>query len=280
MTTSSSGVAYTRQKLAARWGRVEERIWPLREFERLRVPSAAALTVICDDGQTEDLAVVDVLSRAGAHGVFAISPDLIGRPGFMSYAQLRQVRDAGHEIAFHGTTHEPFTGQQPASLQASLHTGMAQLADQGLVATTLVYPYGANNRRVRAAVAPAFDCAFTTWSGLNQRVTNRYALRRLPFGAYAGRTPRPEAWYLRCIERATAGDCWPTLMLHPGVSTHTRSHNEMLARLLQHARECGVPVRTARQHIAEAGPRLRDEAQPRSRQQPVTTMAARSERSR
>jgi peptidoglycan/xylan/chitin deacetylase (PgdA/CDA1 family) len=269
MTTTNRWIAFARQKLAARWGRVEERIWALRDFERLQVPSEAALTVICDDGQTEDLAVVDVLSRAGVHGVFAVSPELIGRPGFMSYAQLRLVRDAGHEIAFHGTRHDPFTGQQPASLQASLQTGMAQLADQGLVTTTLVYPYGANNRWVRAAVAPAFDCAFTTWSGLNQRVTNRYALRRVPFGAYAGRTPAPEAWYRQCIERAAEGDCWPTLMLHPGVRTHTRSHNEMLGRLLAHARHCGVPVRTAKQHITEAGPRPRDQAQPRSRQQPV-----------
>lgn len=274
MTTTNRAVAFARQKLAPRWARLEERIRGLRDFERLRVPSAAALTVICDDGQTEDLAVVDVLSRAGAHGVFAVSPDLIGRPGFMSYAQLRQVRDAGHEIAFHGTTHEPFTRQQAASLQAALHTGMAQLADQGLVTTTLVYPYGANNRWVRAAVAPAFDCAFTTWSGLNQRVTNRYALRRIPFGAYAGRTPRPEAWYLQCIERAAAGDCWPTLMLHPGVSTHTGRHNEMLARLLEHARHCGMPVRTAKQHITEAGLQPRDNPQPTSRQRPVNRGSA------
>ena len=154
MTTTNRWVALAHRKLTGRWTRFEERICGLRDFERLRVPSQAALTVICDDGQIEDLAVVDVLSRCGVHGVFAVSPGLIGRPGFMSYEQLRQVRDAGHEIAFHGTTHDPFTHQQPASLQATVRAGMAQLADHGLVATTLVYPYGANNRWVRAAVAP------------------------------------------------------------------------------------------------------------------------------
>jgi peptidoglycan/xylan/chitin deacetylase (PgdA/CDA1 family) len=251
-----------RQKLGAPWSRVEERLWGLREFERLDAPSTAALTVICDDGQIEDLAVADVLSQAGMRGVFAVSPDLIGRRGFMNYTLLRQVRDAGHEIAFHGTTHEPFTRRPAERLLEDIFVGIAQLADEGLATTTLVYPYGSNNRRVRALVAPAFDCAFTTWMGFNQRMTNRYALRRIPFGAFAGRRPPPEAWYRQCIQRAAAGDCWPAFMLHPGQRAHRPEHNRMLGRLLEHARQCGVGVRTARQHLADAGLRARDTAQP------------------
>ena len=262
MTTTNSLFARARGRLGAPWSRFEERLWGLRDFERLDVPATPALTVICDDGQMEDLAVADVLSRASVRGVFAVSPDLIGRRGFMNYTLLRQVRDAGHEIAFHGTTHEAFTHQQAERLLEDIFIGIAQLADEGLAATTLVYPYGSNNRWVRALVAPAFDCAFTTWMGFNQRVTNRYALRRIPFGAYAGRKPPPEAWYRRCIERAAAGGCWPAFMLHPGHPAHGPEHNEMLGRLLEHARRCAVGVRTARHHLADAGLRARDTAQP------------------
>jgi peptidoglycan/xylan/chitin deacetylase (PgdA/CDA1 family) len=262
MTTTSSLFAAARQKLSAPWSRLEERLWGLRDFERLHVPTAPALTIICDDGQLEDLAIAEVLSQAGVRGVFAVSPALIGRHGFMNYTLLRRVRDAGHEIAFHGNTHEPFTRQQAESLLESIYIGTAQLADEGLTTSTLVYPYGSNNRWVRELVAPAFECAFTTWMGFNQRLTNRYALRRIPFGAYAGRKPPPEAWYRRCIERAAAGACWPALMLHPGVRPHDSKHNAMLGRLLEHARQCGLPVRTARQHLANAGLQGHDAAQP------------------
>jgi len=217
------------------------------------VPQSAALTVMCDDGACADLDVVDVLTQAGVRGVFAVSPDLVGRSGFLNFAQLAQVRDAGHEIAFHGTTHEPFTDlRRKGDLPAAIRDGMKRLADEGLFPTTLIYPCGANDRRVRALVAPLFDCAFTTWYGQNDRVTNRYAIRRMAFGAYAGRSTFDEAAYRRCIERAAASTCWPTWMLHPGAGGHTREHNVMLARLLTHAREVGVPVRTARQHLAEA----------------------------
>jgi peptidoglycan/xylan/chitin deacetylase (PgdA/CDA1 family) len=253
MTTTNRWLALARKRLAAPLARFEERALGLRGFERLRVPTSAALTVICDDGELADLEIVDVLAQAGVRGVFAVSPCLIGRAGFMSYAQLLQLRDMGHEIAFHGTTHESFTRMHDDErLRATLRGGLKRLADEGLSASTLVYPYGRNNRRVRAAVAPLFDCAFTTWFGLNERLTNRYAIRRIPLGAYAGPPTLPESWYRQCLERAAAGDCWPTLMLHPGGAGHTGEHTAMLGRLLAHARELGLPVRTAKQHLTEA----------------------------
>jgi hypothetical protein len=253
MTTTSERLAAIRQRLTAPLARLQERVLGRRAFEHLEVPQSAALTVICDDGACADLDVVDVLTEAGVRGVFAVSPDFIGRPGFLTYAQLGQLRDAGHEIAFHGATHEPFTDlYRKGDLPAAIRNGMKRLADEGFCPTTLVYPCGANDRRVRAVVAPLFDCAFTTWPGQNHRVTNRYAIRRMAFGAYAGRSTFDEAVYRRCIERAVASACWPTWMLHPGTAGHTRAHNTMLARLLVHAREVGVPVRTARQHLAEA----------------------------
>jgi peptidoglycan/xylan/chitin deacetylase (PgdA/CDA1 family) len=262
MTTTSELLEAVAMRLAAPLAKFEERALGLRTFERLCVPKDAALTVTCDDGGLADLKVLDVLSDAGVAGVFAVSPELIGRQGFLSYAQLAQIRDAGHEVAFHGTTHAPFTRiREEGQLQAAIHDGMKRLADEGFTVSTLVYPYGTNNRFVRAVVATTFACAFTTWIGLNRQTTNRYAIRRIPFGSYAGRSPPQEAWYRGCIEQAAAGHCWPTLMLHPGAAAHTGAHNVMLRRLLGYARELGVPVRTAKQHLPDLSPHATGMAQ-------------------
>lgn len=234
--------------------RAQDLLLPRRDFERLRLPGASALTVSCDDGELKDLDIVEVLEKHGVKGVFAVSPDLIGKPGFLSYAQLRQIRDAGHEIAFHGTTHDPFTGF--ATTQALLQAcrdGLAQLESQGLGRpTTLIYPYGSHDRAVRAAMAGLFDAAFTTWFGLNRHTTNRYAIRRIPFGAYTGKLPASQAWYHRLVDAGARGHAWPTLMLHPSAQEHTREHTAWLDRLVQHALDRGMPVRTAAAHLRSA----------------------------
>ena len=234
--------------------RAEEFLLPRRDFERLQLPLGAALTIVCDDGETKDLDVVEVLDRHGVKGVFAVSPDLIGRPGFLSYEQLRQIRAAGHEIAFHGTTHDAFTGFADAHrLAAATAAGMGRLDAEGLGRpATLIYPFGRHNRWVREAVASTFTCAFTTWFGINRGQTNRYGIRRIPFGAYTGKLPATEAWYRGLIDEAAGGACWPTLMLHPAAAEHGQAHNALLARLIDHAKQRGMPVRTVAAHLGAA----------------------------
>jgi peptidoglycan/xylan/chitin deacetylase (PgdA/CDA1 family) len=232
--------------------RAEEALLGWRDFERLATPAQPALTIVCDDGELKDLDIVEVLESRGVKGVFAVSPDLIGRPGFLSYEQLRGIRSAGHEIAFHGTTHDPFTSfASTRSLQEAVRDGMRRLHAEGLGApSTLIYPFGRNDRAVRKAVSASFDCAFTTWFGLNEKRCNRYAIRRIPFGAYTGKLPATEAWYRGLLDRCAAGACWPTLMLHPSGPGHDRSHDELLGRLIDHARERGLAVRSVVAHLA------------------------------
>lgn len=231
--------------------RAEEMVLGLRDFEHLDVPAQSALTVVCDDGELKDFNIVDVLTQAGVKGVFAVSPDLIGRPGFLSFSHLREIREAGHEIAFHGTTHDPFTGfRDKGLLQATVRDGMARLQAEGLgTPTTLIYPFGRHDRAVRRAVAPLFQSAFTTWFGINKGRTNRYAVRRIPFGAYTGKLAASEEWYRGIVDRACAGGCWPTLMLHPGAAEHSADHTALLSRLLRHAAERDLPVRTVAAHL-------------------------------
>jgi peptidoglycan/xylan/chitin deacetylase (PgdA/CDA1 family) len=231
--------------------RAEEKLLGLRDFERLTLPRESALTIVCDDGELKDLEVVEVLNSLEVKGVFAVSPDLIGRPGFLNYEQLRDIRDAGHEIAFHGTTHASFTGfRDKGRLQGVTREGMSRLHAEGLgTPTTLIYPFGKHDRLVRKAMAEHFDCAFTTWFGINKGCTNRYAIRRVPFGAYTGKLPASEDWYRDIINRCSRGNCWPTLMLHPGAAEHNAAHNMLLSRVIRYARDQHLPVRTVEAHL-------------------------------
>jgi hypothetical protein len=130
---------------------------------------------------------------------------------------------------------------------------MARLQAEGLgTPTTLIYPFGRNNASVRKVMAPVFSCAFTTWFGINKGSINRYAIRRIPFGAYTGNYPATEAWYRSIIDNCAIGTSWPTLMLHPGASGHTDAHNVLLARILGYARERKLSVRTVATHLAAA----------------------------
>lgn len=235
--------------------RAEERVLGLRPFERLEVPSPAALTITCDDGELKDLDIADVLERRGVRGTFAVSPDLIGRPGFLDYEQLRGLHARGHEIAFHGTTHDPFTAfRDTAELAAICREGVRRLQAEGLgPVSTVIYPYGKHDRAVRTVMHELFHCGFTTWFGLNQGRTNRYAIRRVPFGAYTGKLPATEAWYRQLIDDCVSGGGWLALMLHPAAEGHRSEHDAMLGRLIDHARERGMPVRAASEHLAPAG---------------------------
>lgn len=231
--------------------RAQEALLPLRDFERLAVPSPSALSVICDDGEKKDLDIVEVLDAAGVKGTFAVSPDLVGRPGFLTYDELRAIHAAGHEIAFHGNTHDAFTSfRDTEALVQACTQGVERLRAEGLgQAQTLVYPFGRNNRAVREGVSRVFNCAFTTWFGLNERSANRYAIRRIAYGAYTGKQPSTLDWYRGVVDRCATAPCWPALMLHPGSPEHTAAHTAELKQLIAHAQDRGLSVRAVKDHL-------------------------------
>jgi len=234
--------------------RAEELLLGWRPFERLHLPPESALSIICDDGSRQDLDIVEVLERHRVKGVFAVSPALIGRAGFLDAVALRALSAAGHEVAFHGDTHDPFTAVAAATLRGAIDDGVQRLRAEGLgTPRTLVYPFGRHNRAVRAVVAGAFDCAFTTWFGINRGCINRYAIRRIALGAYSGTLPATEDWYRGLLDRAAAGHCWPTLMVHPGSAGHVAAHTAMLSRLIAYAVDRGLAVRTVRAHLGALG---------------------------
>ncbi|WP_428425491.1 hypothetical protein [Methylibium sp.] len=233
--------------------RAEEKALGLLESERLEI-TQGALTLVSDDGEDRNLELANLLGQTGAVASLAVADDFVGRPGFLGYAHLLELQQAGHEIAFHGRTRVPFDlFPDGDALRADLLAGATRLRAQGLSISNLIYRWGTSTRAARKQVQPLFASASVPWFGLNEGTVNRYALRRIAFGAFTGRSVRTQDWFVRVIEQAAQGRCWPILMLHPGAAGHTAEHNAMLHDLLVHAKHVGLPVRTLAQHLAALG---------------------------
>ncbi|MGH9467967.1 MAG: polysaccharide deacetylase family protein [Terriglobales bacterium] len=104
-----------------------------------------------DDGGRSDYEhVLPLLVEFGFRASFFITPALVGRPGYMDWAQIRELAAAGMDIECHGWEHVPLTRLTPAALSQQLRKARHTLQE---VANTpvqfLAAPYGFWNRRVR-----------------------------------------------------------------------------------------------------------------------------------
>lgn len=145
-----------------------------RKGEKNIPPKSALITI--DDGYTCSLNVgAPILKKFGYPATFFIYLDFINKGGkSMSWAQIGELRDMGFEIGGHSVTHSNFNGPKPAKLKfASKDEWLAdeiirskQVIEEqlGIRVTSLAYPFGNHNPKVRELVQQAgYDLAFTTY---------------------------------------------------------------------------------------------------------------------
>jgi peptidoglycan/xylan/chitin deacetylase (PgdA/CDA1 family) len=101
------------------------------------------------------------------------------KPGYMGWAELRSLHEAGFTIGAHGWSHKLLTHCSDAELQTELGRSRLTLEDKlGASVTTMSLPGGRYNRRVLAACAD---------SGYTQVYTSVPRAESLPLGATVGR---------------------------------------------------------------------------------------------
>jgi len=134
-----------------------------------------------DDGYEDFYANAwPVLQQYGFKATLFVSTNAVGTPGHLTWDQLRELRDAGMEVAAHGVTHRSLT-------RMSLEAAQRELADSKRTIETRIgapvrvfsYPTGAYNADVVFAVAAAgYDAAVTADGGVVQDVSRPYELKR------------------------------------------------------------------------------------------------------
>lgn len=118
------------------------------------------LLITFDDGHLSNYEIaLPALARRGMSADFFVNPAMVGRPGFASWAQLREMAGAGMSIQSHGYDHVYLTGLSPRALRSTLSAAREEISQRVGVATTLLAPPGGHMPHGMAAVAR--ECGYT-----------------------------------------------------------------------------------------------------------------------
>jgi peptidoglycan/xylan/chitin deacetylase (PgdA/CDA1 family) len=196
-------------------------------------PDIGPVELSFDDGLAShhELVLPELISR-GLEATFFVAPGLIGKQGFMTWAQVRNLVSHGMTIGSHSLTHGNLALLSPADVRRELQRSKEVLEDElGIPVCDLALPGGFLPAHVRRQAANAgYASVFTSspwnWNGhsmLVPRVCIReivdsdemrriismhfsgYVMReRLRYAVRAAIGPRPYLW----IRGMLQGSSW------------------------------------------------------------------------
>jgi peptidoglycan/xylan/chitin deacetylase (PgdA/CDA1 family) len=126
---------------------------------------ARAIALTFDDGYLDAYhSVLPILRQYNAVATFYIVSDFIGRPGYMGWAELQALRDAGMELGAHSVSHPDLTMLAQAEAAAQIGESRRILREQlGVPVESFCYPAGRFNEQiVELTRAAGFTNATTT----------------------------------------------------------------------------------------------------------------------
>ncbi|MEZ5935867.1 MAG: polysaccharide deacetylase family protein [Alphaproteobacteria bacterium] len=183
-----------------------------------RRPSAPAVTF--DDGHRTNYSnAFPALVEAGMQAEFYVNSALVGRDGFVTWAQLAEMADAGMSIQSHGDHHLFFADLDDRSLETELERSKKTIEDRlGLTVTVLAPPGGRFDRRtVEKALSLGYRALAVSRPGLWTR-TDALTVPRFPIYAHTGedtvaryKSPR-SADTLRAVARYRAARIGQTIL--------------------------------------------------------------------
>lgn len=96
-----------------------------------------------DDGHASNHALAfPALLEHGVRADFFVNPANVGKPGFATWAQLREMSDAGMSIQSHGYDHTYFTDMDRPTLRERLHAARLRIEDEVGAPVELLAPPG------------------------------------------------------------------------------------------------------------------------------------------
>ncbi len=135
-----------------------------------------------DDGHASHFELVaPLLVRYHFAGTFFVTTGYIGKPGYVTWDQLRKLRFLGMEIGSHGATHRPLTQLSAHELAEELRSSKQLLEERlGVPIVAMAAPGGFWNGAVaKAAQHAGYEVAWLSNIGTNGKETSLLALRRV-----------------------------------------------------------------------------------------------------
>jgi peptidoglycan/xylan/chitin deacetylase (PgdA/CDA1 family) len=150
--------------------------------DALAFRDAPAVAITFDDGcETDLLTVVPILRALGFGATFYITVDFLGRRGYMSEEQLRELGNLGCEIGCHSQTHAYLTDLDDAGLHREIVEAKQRLEEiSGKKIKHFSCPGGRYDGRVaNIARAAGYVSVATSRTFANSRSTDLFALGRV-----------------------------------------------------------------------------------------------------
>ena len=145
--------------------------------------SSLRVVLTFDDGCETDLTVAAPLLReANFNATFYATVEHLGRRGYLSSSQLRELSDQGFEIGSHSMTHSYLHDLTTERIRAEVVESKARLEQlTGRRVAHFSCPGGRWDRRVSEIVREAgYDSLVTSQIGINAPETDSFHLARVP----------------------------------------------------------------------------------------------------
>ncbi len=140
-----------------------------------------SVCITFDDGSESDLLfAAPALKQVGFSATFYITAGFVGKPGYLSESQLRDLSSLGFQIGCHSLTHPYLTDIDANRLREETKGAKDRLEHSiGVAVDHFSCPGGRWNQRVVDAVkAAGFKTMATSRTGVNFAGTNPFALAR------------------------------------------------------------------------------------------------------
>ncbi|WP_235941417.1 polysaccharide deacetylase family protein [Paenibacillus puerhi] len=138
-------------------------------LERKSVKPDKPVLLTFDDGYTDNYELaMPILKQYGFPATLFMSPGAVGEPGYVTWEQAGEMKEAGWDIQPHGMTH-PRLSKLSAARQREEITEASRLIEEklGVKSVAFCYPYGDFNKETLAILKEqGFRYAFTIEQGL------------------------------------------------------------------------------------------------------------------
>lgn len=139
-----------------------------------------------DDGY-EDFywQALPILKKYQARGTIYVITDFVGRTGYLTWPELRQIRDSGLvEIGAHTLNHAYLKNIKPELAKAEIDDSKARLENElGIKIVSFAYPFGAfDSNALQIVKSAGYTNAVSVIPGVNQSENNLFYLFRLRSG--------------------------------------------------------------------------------------------------
>lgn len=143
------------------------------------------VVITFDDGYEDNQRVaVPLLRKYGFTAIIFVVSDDVGKPGYLTWDQMKAVQERAINIGSHTMTHPDLTKLDAQGLDMEFQfSKMAMEKGLGTPIDYMAYPFGRLNKQVLAAAeAAGYKGALSSNNGVNVKGDSMYALRRIVVG--------------------------------------------------------------------------------------------------